>query len=155
MRNLRPSSAMSPSPFSETTTGTPSSSLSTCVSLLLASPSSSPFLSFTLRQRGILVVVCIDPCRAFFHLTPSIVAAFIVAWGGMSSQCARLVGIIILTLDLKRSHIRRSESWSLWAGVVIALGTHPSLIAPYLLNMLHSIRIRNECCQYRNHTVGI
>ncbi|KAJ3478515.1 hypothetical protein NLI96_g9705 [Meripilus lineatus] len=47
--------------------------------------------------------------------------AFIVAWGGMSSQCARLVGIIILTLDLKRSHIRRSESWSLWAGVVIAL----------------------------------
>ncbi|CAL1700690.1 unnamed protein product [Somion occarium] len=47
---------------------------------------------------------------------------FVVAWGGMASRSARLIGILILCLELRRNRIRRWERWGIWAIFCIALG---------------------------------
>lgn len=49
-------------------------------------------------------------CAQFSHLIGP--AAFVVAWGGITSQLGRVMGLIILFLELHRLGIRRWESVS-------------------------------------------
>lgn len=48
--------------------------------------------------------------------------AFVVAWGGMSAQSARLVGLLILLVHLKRLGITRWERISFTIWLVVGLG---------------------------------
>ncbi|THG98088.1 hypothetical protein EW026_g4031 [Hermanssonia centrifuga] len=47
--------------------------------------------------------------------------AFVVAWGGMASQLARLLGLAIVILELKRLGLRHWEPWLLWGALFVAL----------------------------------
>ncbi|KAL6299676.1 hypothetical protein BKA93DRAFT_575374 [Sparassis latifolia] len=47
---------------------------------------------------------------------------FVIAWGSMASQTARLVGLLMLGLELKRLRIKPWEVYALWIGLVVALG---------------------------------
>lgn len=50
------------------------------------------------------------------------VCAFVVAWGGMSGQAARLVALLILGRELNRLNIPRWEILTFWTMLVGALG---------------------------------
>ncbi|KAK7695847.1 hypothetical protein QCA50_000485 [Cerrena zonata] len=46
---------------------------------------------------------------------------FLIAWAGMASRSARLIGILILCLELRRNRVRKWEMWGLWAALSIAV----------------------------------
>lgn len=45
-----------------------------------------------------------------------------VAWGGMASQLARLLGVMILTIELSRIGAKRQELLSISVAAFIGLG---------------------------------
>ncbi len=51
-----------------------------------------------------------------------IVAAFVVAWGGLSVQFARLVALFLLLFALRRSGIKRLETFAYLAWLLCGLG---------------------------------
>ncbi|OJA18981.1 hypothetical protein AZE42_00357 [Rhizopogon vesiculosus] len=44
--------------------------------------------------------------------------AFVVAWGGISAACGRFVGLIILSLDLRKFALRRWELYLAWSWLI-------------------------------------
>jgi len=50
-------------------------------------------------------------------------SAFVVAWGGMAAQSARLVGLLILSFELRQLGIGRWESIVFWFWLCIGIGT--------------------------------
>jgi len=48
--------------------------------------------------------------------------AFLVAWGAMAGQAARLLGLMRLSLDLKKMGVRKFESVVFWVLLAAALG---------------------------------
>lgn len=80
--------------------------------------------------------------------------AFLVAWGGMAAQAARLLGLLKLSLDLKKMGVRRWESLVFWALLTVALGECPSICpTPYPERSRYSRHVRVERHQCRNHQV--
>ncbi|TDL29736.1 hypothetical protein BD410DRAFT_780218 [Rickenella mellea] len=81
--------------------------------------------------------------------------AFVVAWGGMSSRTARLVGLLILGFELKNLGVKLWEKLTLWAA--IALGTAlvfvSSAIAPGTLREVSIPTVIALC--YRRHFLPI
>jgi len=54
-----------------------------------------------------------------------LLVAFVVAWGGLSAQSARLVGLIILILELKQFGIKRWETALFWVYLLVGIGVSP------------------------------
>jgi hypothetical protein len=52
-----------------------------------------------------------------------LLAAFVVAWGGMAAQSARLVGLLILSFELQQLGIGRWERIVFWIWLAIGIGT--------------------------------
>lgn len=50
------------------------------------------------------------------------VVAFVIAWGSMAANSARLVGLLTLNWKLKSYGVKRWESYAVWVGIVVALG---------------------------------
>ncbi|KAH7926763.1 hypothetical protein BV22DRAFT_328877 [Leucogyrophana mollusca] len=54
--------------------------------------------------------------------------AFVVTWGGISGACARLIGLIILTLELRRLGIKQWETYLfcgwLFVGIALVFATY-------------------------------
>lgn len=48
--------------------------------------------------------------------------AFVIAWGGMAAQSARLVGMLILSFELRQLGISRRESIIFWIWLGIGIG---------------------------------
>ncbi|OAX36203.1 hypothetical protein K503DRAFT_858158 [Rhizopogon vinicolor AM-OR11-026] len=46
--------------------------------------------------------------------------AFVVAWGGISAACGRFVGLVILSLDLRKFALRRWELCLAWSWLVVS-----------------------------------
>jgi hypothetical protein len=53
----------------------------------------------------------------------TISTAFVVAWGGMAAQSARLVGLLILSFELRQLGIGRWESIVFWIWLGVGIGT--------------------------------
>jgi hypothetical protein len=53
----------------------------------------------------------------------SLPLAFVVAWGGMAAQSARLIGLLILTFELRQLGISRWENIVLRIWLGVGLGT--------------------------------
>jgi hypothetical protein len=51
--------------------------------------------------------------------------AFLVAWSGMAGQSAKLLGLLKLSLDLKRMGVKRWETFAFWAWLFVGLGESP------------------------------
>jgi hypothetical protein len=49
-------------------------------------------------------------------------SAFAVAWGEISAQCARLVGLVILILDLRKFGLPRWENALFWTWLFLGSG---------------------------------
>ncbi|KAF8529211.1 hypothetical protein BU17DRAFT_80400 [Hysterangium stoloniferum] len=47
--------------------------------------------------------------------------AFLVAWSGMAGQSAKLLGLLKLSLDLKKMGVKRWETYAFWAWLAMAL----------------------------------
>ncbi|KAI0081771.1 hypothetical protein K474DRAFT_1139518 [Panus rudis PR-1116 ss-1] len=47
---------------------------------------------------------------------------FVVAWGGMAARCARLVGLLVLYLELRPKSKWQRESWAVFPMFLVALG---------------------------------
>jgi hypothetical protein len=67
-------------------------------------------------------------CGMFSPLPPhpvhlsDIFSAFVVAWGGLASQLARLVGLLMLLLELRRLGISTLEWILCWVTLAVGLG---------------------------------
>ncbi|THH15489.1 hypothetical protein EW146_g4991 [Bondarzewia mesenterica] len=44
---------------------------------------------------------------------------FVIAFGDIASQGGRVIGLLLLNLELRRHHIARWESWAFWASLII------------------------------------
>lgn len=55
--------------------------------------------------------------------------AFLVAWGGTAAQAGRLVGLLILSLEL-RKFVERVEIYAFWVLLFILLGEHAENYRP-------------------------
>jgi len=55
--------------------------------------------------------------------------AFLVAWGGTAAQAGRLIGLLILSLELKK-FVGRGEIYTFWALLLVLLGEHPEKYRP-------------------------
>lgn len=55
-------------------------------------------------------------------LQTSLAVAFVVAWGDMAAQSARLVGLLVLSFELKQLGIKRWEIIVFWAWLGVAIG---------------------------------
>ena len=63
------------------------------------------------------------PSLVFFAMLTRTCVAFVVAWAGMSSQVARLLGMLILILEI--TVLLDMKKWTVWGlrvMLVIALG---------------------------------
>ena len=60
--------------------------------------------------------------------------AFVVAWAGMSSQMARLLGLLILIVELTTLlDLRKRTVWVLRGVLVVAVGMYPDISANILI----------------------
>lgn len=50
-------------------------------------------------------------------------AAFVVAWGSMAAESARIFGLLMLSWRLRRLGIRFVESCVFWVGLLAVLGS--------------------------------
>jgi len=55
--------------------------------------------------------------------------AFLVAWGGTAAQAGRIIGFLILSLELKK-FVERVEIYAFWLLLFILLGEHAKNYLP-------------------------
>lgn len=59
------------------------------------------------------------------NLLPLIICeAFVVAWGGTAADAGRIIGLLILSFELKKFMIRRREVYIFWASLFVLSGEH-------------------------------
>lgn len=104
------------------------------------------------QRRSWMWYVC-DHCNSDV-LPHHLVLAFLVAWGGMAGQAARLLGLMKLSLDLKKMGVRRWETYAFWGWLVFALGEQcESLLRVYFEPCQCSCHVCIECHWHRCHEV--
>lgn len=79
--------------------------------------------------------------------------AFLVAWGGIAAQSARLLGLLKLSLDLKRLGVSRWETLVFWGWLLVALGKHDSYSHGSHPDHVRSGHVRFKRHQLRNTQV--
>jgi len=82
---------------------------------------------------------------AFRNLLPLIIhEAFVVAWGGTAAQAARLTGLFILSLELKKLSVRHREVYILWVSLLILLGKQTEDSHPIRSDLLSGLVFANN-----------
>ncbi|KAF9652236.1 hypothetical protein BDM02DRAFT_3109676 [Thelephora ganbajun] len=76
--------------------------------------------------------------------------AFVVAWGGTAAQTGRLIGLLILSLELKNFKIRRREIYIFWVLLFVLLGIVFANNAIAIGTLRPVLRLRISLC-YRRH----
>ncbi|KAJ7590990.1 hypothetical protein C8J56DRAFT_934412 [Mycena floridula] len=74
------------------------------------SPAESRLLSVILAFCFASASLTVFASLMTFDTRESSLCSFVIAWGGISLQTGRIVGLVLLLLDLRRLHIRRIES---------------------------------------------
>ncbi|KAF8579320.1 hypothetical protein K439DRAFT_1638070 [Ramaria rubella] len=81
--------------------------------------------------------------------------AFLVAWGGMAAQSGRILGLLKLSLDLRKLGVHRWESFLFWGWLVVAMVVMfvTNAISVGFISAIPGPRSHSALC-YRKHFLG-
>jgi hypothetical protein len=117
-------------------------------SISLSSGDETPTLSLTLSL--CLAFASAAYLASLLTFRPGQGCSFSVAWGGVSAQCARLVGLIILILELRQLGLPRWESALFWTWLFIG-SVFVFLTNAVTIGVTRSVQQLNVSLCYKTH----